>query len=112
MYVLSINEVVSRFNKGQSLNKISRDMDRSRAAIRKHLIKLGHIPDPIKREKVDISSKWYDVITPRFHTGLFVFMTISMILSYPTMARMSLALIFFINLLKFLKLYLGLFHNL
>ena len=92
-----VNEVVSRFNKGQSLNKISRDMDRSREAIRKYLIKLGHIPEPIKREKVDISSKWYDVITPSFHTCLFVFMTISMILSFPTMACMSLALIFFIS---------------
>ena len=94
---VEINEVVSRFNKGQSLNKISRDMDRSREAIRKYLIKLGHIPEPIKREKVDISSKWYDVITPSFHTCLFVFMTISMILSFPTMACMSLALIFFIS---------------
>ena len=92
-----IDEVIFRFNKGQSLNKIAREMSRSREAIRRHLIRQGYIAEPIKRETVIVQSNWYDFIIPSFHTNLFVFMTISMILSFPSMALMWLAFIIFIS---------------
>lgn len=92
-----IDEVLLRFNKGQSLNKMAREMNRSREAIRRHLIKHGYIAEPVKRETIIIQSNWYDILIPNFHTSLFVFMTISMILSFPSMAFMCLALIIFIS---------------
>ena len=38
-----INEAVLRYSKGQSFNKMAREMNRSREAIRRHLIKLGYV---------------------------------------------------------------------
>ena len=92
-----IIEVVLRFNKGQSLNKIAREMERSREAVRRHLIRLGYIPEPEKRKTVVNQTNWFDVIVPNFNTCLFLFMTISMILSFPSMCLMSLALIILIS---------------
>ena len=92
-----INEVVFRFNKGQSLNKISRDMIRSREAIRKHLIRLGYIAEPVKKETVVIKTFWFDYMIPSWHTVLFIFMTLSMTLSFPYMGLMCLALILLIS---------------
>ena len=92
-----IDEAILRYNKGQSLNKIAREMNRSREAIRRHLIKLGYIAEPVKRDTVVIQLNWYDILIPSFHSSLFVFMTISMILSFPYMALMCLAFIIFIS---------------
>ena len=92
-----ISEAVQRFNKGQSLNKMAREMNRSREAIRRHLIKLGYIAEPVKRETVVIQTNWYDMLIPSFHTCLFAFMTISMIFSFQFMACLCLALIIFIS---------------
>ena len=92
-----IKEVVLRFNKGQSLNKIAREMERSREAVRRHLIRLGYIPEPEKRKTVVNQTNWFDVLVPNFNTCLFLFMTISMILSFPSMCLMSLALIILIS---------------
>lgn len=88
-----INETVQRFCKGQSLNKMAREMKRSREAIRRHLIKLGYIAEPVKRETVVIQTNWYDMLIPSFHNCLFVFMTISMIFSFQFMLSMCLAFI-------------------
>ena len=92
-----INEAILRFNKGQSLNKMAREMSRSRETIRRQLIKLGYISDPVKQKTVLKKPKWYDVFIPSFHTSLFICMTISMILSFPYMGLMSLAFIIFIS---------------
>lgn len=92
-----ISEAILRYNKGQSLNKIAREMNRSREAIRRHLIKLGYIAKPEKRETVILQSNWYDVLIPSFHQSLFVFMTVGMIFSFSYMALMFLALIIFIS---------------
>ena len=92
-----INEIVLRFNKGQSLNKISRDMVRSREAIRRHLIRLGYVAEPIKREKAITKAYWFDFVIPSWNTVLFIFITMSMILSYPYMGLMCFALICIIS---------------
>ena len=92
---VEINEVILRYNKGQSLNKIAREMNRSRGAIRMHLIKQGYIAEPVKREK--IQKNWYYVFIPNFHLCLFAFMTISMILSFTYMGLMCLALVCIIS---------------
>ena len=92
-----ISEVVQRFNKGHSLNKMAREMNRSRGAIRKHLIKLGYIAETAKRETVIIQPNWYAALIPSFHTSLFLFMTISMILSFSSMGLFCLALIILIS---------------
>ena len=92
-----INEVVFRYNKGQSFNKMAREMDRSREAIRRHLIKLGYVAEPVKRETVVIQSRWYDILIPSWHTALFVFMTMAMIISGLYMGLMCLALICLIS---------------
>ena len=92
-----IDEVILRFNKGQSLNKMAREMSRSRETIRRHLIKLGYISESVKQETVLIKPKWYEVFIPSFHNSLFIFMTISMILSFPYMGLMSLAFIILIS---------------
>ena len=49
-----ILEAEERFNLGQSLYKIGRDMKRSQASIRAHLINLGlmeYEPEPVEYEK-------------------------------------------------------------
>ena len=92
-----ISEAVKRFNKGHSLNKMAREMNRSREAIRRHLIKLGYIADPVKRETVVIQQNWYDIFIPSFHTSLLVFMTISMIINFSFMVFICLAFIIFIS---------------
>ena len=92
-----INEVIFRYNKGQSLNKIARKMDRSREAIRRHLIRLGYIDKPVKREKVVLQNHWYDILIPSWHTALFVFMTMAMIISGLYMGLMCFALICLIS---------------
>ena len=94
---IEINEVVFRYNKGQSFNKIAREMNRSREAIRRHLIRLGYVAEPVKRETVVIQPNWYIFLVPSFHKSLFLFMTISMILSFPYMGLMCLALICLIS---------------
>ena len=94
---VEINEAVLRFNKGQSLNKISRDIKRSSAAIRKHLIRLGYIAEPLKRETVILKTPWYYYFAPTFHTILFIFMTISMIISGLYMGLMCFAFICLIS---------------
>ena len=92
-----INEVVFRYNKGQSLNKIAREMDRSREAIRRHLIRLGYVAEPVKREKVVVLTHWYDILIPSWHTALFVFMTTAIIISGLYMGLMCFALICLIS---------------
>ena len=92
-----INEVVFRYNKGQSLSKIAREMDRSREAIRRHLIRLGYVPEPVKRETIVIETNWYDIFIPSWHTALFVFITMAMIISGLYMGLMCLALICLIS---------------
>ena len=92
-----INEVVFRYNRGESLNKIAREMDRSREAIRRHLIRLGYVDKPVKREKVELKTHWYDILIPSWHTTLFVFMTIAMIISGLYMGLMCFALICLIS---------------
>ena len=92
-----INEVVFRFNKGQSFNKMAREMDRSREAIRRHLIRLGYIDEPVNRENVVIRTNWYDILIPSWHSALFVFMTMAIIISGLYMGLMCFALICFIS---------------
>ena len=92
-----IKEVVFRFNKGQSFNKMAREMDRSREAIRRHLMRLGYIDEPVKRETVVTQTHWYDILIPSWYTALFVFMTIAMIISGLYMGLMCFALICFIS---------------
>ena len=92
-----INEVVFRYNKGQSLNKIAREMNRSREAIRRHLIRLGYVAKPVRRETVVIQTHWYDIIIPSWHTSLFVFMIIATIVGGLYMGLMCFALICFIS---------------
>lgn len=92
-----INQVIIRFNKGYSLNKISRELNRSREAIRRHLIRLGYLNEPVRRAKPVIVRKWYDIFMPSFHSFVFIFMIISMILSFPYMALICLALIILIS---------------
>ena len=92
-----INEVVFRYNKGQSFNKMAREMDRSREAIRRHLIRLGYIDEPVNRENVVIRTNWYDILIPSWHTALFVFMIISIIISGLYMGLMCFALICLIS---------------
>ena len=92
-----INEVVFRFNKGQSFNKMAREMDRSREAIRRHLIRLGYIDEPVKRENVVIRTNWYDILIPSWHTTLFVFMVMAIIISGLYMGLMCFALICLIS---------------
>ena len=88
-----INQAVYRFNKGQSLNKIAREMLRSREAIRRHLIKVGYITESVKRDKVTKQTCWIDYLAPSFHTALFIFMIIAMILSFQYMGLMCFAFI-------------------
>ena len=92
-----INEVVFRYNKGQSFNKMAREMDRSREAIRRHLIRLGYVDEPVKRETVVTQTHWYDILIPSWYTALFVFMTMAMIISGLYMGLMCFALICFIS---------------
>ena len=92
-----INEAIIRFNKGHSLNKISRDMNRSREAIRKHLIRLGYISKPVKRKAAVIKTRWFDYCIPSFHNLLFIFMTLAMIISGLYMGLMCLAFILIIS---------------
>jgi len=92
-----INEVVFRFNKGQSFNKMAREMDRSREAIRRHLIRLGYIDEPVNRENVVIRTNWYDILIPSWHSALFVFMTMAIIISGLYMGLMCFALICLIS---------------
>ena len=92
-----INEAILRFNKGQSLNKMAREMSRSRETIRRQLIKLGYISDPVKQETVLIKPKWYEVFIPSFHNSLFIFMTLAMIISGLYMGLMCLAFILIIS---------------
>ena len=92
-----INEAILRFNKGQSLNKMAREMSRSRETIRRQLIKLGYISDPVKQETVLIKPKWYEVFIPSFHNLLFIFMTLAMIISGLYMGLMCLAFILIIS---------------
>ena len=92
-----INEAIIRFNKGHSLNKISRDMNRSREAIRKHLIRLGYISKPVKRKAAVIKTRWFDYCIPSFHNSLFIFMTLAMIISGLYMGLMCLAFILIIS---------------
>ena len=92
-----INEVVFRFNKGQSFNKMAREMDRSREAIRRHLIRLGYVAEPVKRETVVLENYWFDFHIPSWNTTLFVFMTTAMIISGLYMSLMCFALICLIS---------------
>ena len=92
-----INEIVFRFNKGHSLNKIARDMNRSRSAIRGHLIRLGYVSEPVKREDIVIKSRWFDYLIPSFHMSLFIIMTLAMIISGMYMGLMCLAFILLIS---------------
>ena len=92
-----INEIVSRFKKDQSLNKIARDMKRSREAIRRYLIKLGYIAKPVKKHNVAIKPLLFEYFVPNWHTMLFIFMTISIIISGAYMGLMCLALICLIS---------------
>ena len=92
-----INEVVFRYNKGQSFNKMAREMDRSREAIRRHLIKLGYLAEPVKKGTIVIETNWFDIFIPSWHTALFVFMTMAMIISGLYMGLMCLALICLIS---------------
>ena len=92
-----INEVVFRYNKGQSFNKMAREMDRSREAIRRHLIRLGYVDEPVKRETVVTQTHWYDILIPSWHTALFVFMTMAIIISGLYMGLMCFALICLIS---------------
>ena len=92
-----INEAIIRFNKGHSLNKISRDMNRSREAIRRHLIRSGYISKPVKRKSEVINTRWFDYCIPSFHNLLFIFMTLAMIISGLYMGLMCLAFILIIS---------------
>ena len=92
-----INEAILRFNKGQSLNKMAREMSRSRETIRRHLIKLGYISESVKQETVLLKPKWYEVLIPSFHTSLFIFMTLAMIISGLYMSLICLAFILIIS---------------
>ena len=92
-----INEVVFRFNKGQSFNKMAREMDRSREAIRRHLIRLGYVAETVKRETVVLENYWFDFLIPSWNTTLFVFMTTAMIISGLYMGLMCFALICLIS---------------
>ena len=92
-----INEAIMRYNRGHSLNKISREMNRSRETIRRHLIRCGYIAEPVKRKTVVINTSWFDFFIPSFHTCLFIFMTVSMTLSFSYMGLMCLAFILFIS---------------
>ena len=92
-----INEAVFRFNKGQSLNKMAREMDRSREAIRRHLIRLEYIAEPVKRKTMVPETFWFDFVIPNWNKILFIFMTISMIISGLYMGLMCLAFIIFIS---------------
>ena len=92
-----INKIFLKFNKGHSLNKIARDMFRSRQAIRRHLIKLGYIADPVKGETVTTINHWFNYIIPSFHKTLFIFMTVAMIISGLYMGLMCFALICLIS---------------
>ena len=49
-----IEEIVHRFNSGQSLYKIGRDMKRRQKSIVKHLVRLGLIEEPQYEEE----EKW------------------------------------------------------
>ena len=88
-----INQVIYRFNKGQSLNKIAREMLRSREAIRRHLIKLGYIAQTVKKDRVIKKTHWINYLVPSFHTILFIFISIAMILSFQYMGLMCFAFI-------------------
>ncbi len=92
-----INDAIIRFNKGHSLNKISRDMNRSREAIRKYLIRLGYISKPVKRKAAVVKTRWFDYCIPSFHNSLFIFMTLAMIISGLYMGLMCLAFILIIS---------------
>ena len=92
-----INEVVFRFNKGQSFNKMAREMDRSREAIRRHLIRLGYVAEPVKRETEVLENYWFDFLIPSWNTTFFVFMTTAMIISGLYMGLMCFALICLIS---------------
>jgi len=50
-----------------------------------------------KKNTVIDQSEWYDFFIPSFHTYLFVFMTISMILNFSAMSLMCLAIVCFIS---------------
>ena len=55
-----IEEIVRRFNAGQSLYKIGRDMKRRQKSIVRHLIKLGLMEQPVHEEEKDILlNNWY-----------------------------------------------------
>ena len=53
--------------------------------IRGHLIKLGYLAEPIKREWVIKQTHWINYLVPSFHNALFIFMIIAMILSFQYM---------------------------
>ena len=76
---------------------MAREMDRSREAIRRYLIRLGYVDEPVKRETVVIKIHWYDILIPSWHTALFVFMTTAIIISGLYMGLMCFALICFIS---------------
>ncbi len=53
-------EIVRRFNAGQSLYKIGRDMKRRQKSIVRHLIRLGLMEEPIYEEEKEIFlENWY-----------------------------------------------------
>ena len=53
-------EIVRRFNAGQSLYKIGRDMKRRQKSIVRHLIRLGLMEEPIyEEEKEFFLDNWY-----------------------------------------------------
>ena len=72
-------------------------MNRSRSAIRGHLIRLGYVSEPVKREDIVIKSRWFDYIIPSFHMSLFIIMTLAMIISGVYMGLMCIAFILLIS---------------
>ncbi len=78
-----IDEIVKRYCKGQSLNKISRDMKRSRQAIRKHLIRLGYISDTYKNYSFVPEKNFCEYFMPSFNMVFLILFSLAMIIYSP-----------------------------
>ena len=78
-----IDEIIKRYCKGQSLNKISRDMKRSRQAIRKHLIRLGYITETYKNHSFVPEKYFYEYFMPSFNMVFLILFSLAMIIYSP-----------------------------
>mgnify|MGYP003955316643 CR=1 FL=1 len=92
-----IEEIIRRFNSGQSLYKIGRDMKRRQKSIVKHLVRLGLMEEPVYEEekkwlfdKVFIESWFFDfsvltllfIFWPFWHVASIIFLYFVWMKSY------------------------------